>query len=65
MINVLLAFIVSFVCGLALIPLVFWLVDKARAKQTILQYVTTHQNKNGTRTLGGLIFVFAVCIAVP
>lgn len=65
MINVLLALLVSFVCGLGLVPLVFWLVDKARAKQTILQYVTTHQNKNGTRTLGGLIFVFATCISAP
>ncbi|MBQ7603150.1 MAG: phospho-N-acetylmuramoyl-pentapeptide-transferase [Clostridia bacterium] len=65
MINVLLAFIISFVCGLGLVPLVFWLVDKARAKQTILHYVTTHKNKNGTRTLGGLVFVFATCLVVP
>lgn len=65
MINVLLAFIISFVCGLGLVPLVFWLVDKARAKQTILHYVTTHKNKNGTRTLGGLIFVFATCLVAP
>ena len=65
MINVLLAFVVSFVCGLGVIPLVFWLVDKMRAKQTILQYVTTHQSKNGTRTLGGLIFVLSTCAVVP
>ena len=65
MINVLLAFVLSFVVGLGLIPLVFWIVDKTKAKQTILQYVTTHKNKQGTRTLGGLIFVFSACLVAP
>ncbi len=65
MIKVLLAFVISFVAGLGLIPLVFWIVDKTKAKQTILQYVTTHKNKQGTRTLGGLIFVLSACLVAP
>ena len=65
MTNILLALIITFVVGLALIPPVFWLVDKAKAKQTILKYVTTHKNKQGTRTLGGLIFVLSSCAVAP
>ena len=65
MLRFLIAFVVTFCVGLLLIPLVFFIVDKAKAKQTILKYVTAHQNKQGTRTLGGLIFVLATCAVSP
>lgn len=65
MLFLLLAFVITFFVGLLLIPFVFFIVDKAKAKQTILKYVTTHQQKQGTKTLGGLIFVISSCVVAP
>lgn len=43
----------SVVCGLIFIPI----LRKIKAKQTILKYVETHKDKNGTPTMGGLFFI--------
>ena len=43
----------SVVCGLIFIPV----LRKIKAKQTILKYVETHKDKNGTPTMGGLFFI--------
>ncbi len=43
----------SVICGLILIPY----LRKIKAGQTILHYVKTHENKNGTPTMGGLFFI--------
>ncbi len=59
MIDIFLPFLVSFAIGLLIAPLVLKGAKKLHANQTILQYVTTHQQKQGTPTLGGLIFIIA------
>ena len=43
----------SVICGLILIPY----LKKIKAGQPILHYVKTHENKNGTPTMGGLFFI--------
>ena len=52
-------FIVTFLVSALLSPLVIHLVKRMKAKQTILHYVTEHESKNGTPTMGGLIFIIA------
>lgn len=49
-----------FVC-LITAPLFMKLLKKMRARQTILQYVESHKEKNGTPTMGGIIFLFSTC----
>ncbi len=50
-------FLLTFLFGIILAPLVIKMVKKLKAKQTILFYVEAHKQKNGTPTLGGLIFI--------
>jgi phospho-N-acetylmuramoyl-pentapeptide-transferase len=38
-------------------PLVVFLTKKLKARQTVLGYVTQHENKTGTPTMGGFIFL--------
>lgn len=59
MIRFLIAFLLSFVVGVCIAPLVIKLAKKARARQTILHYVEAHKQKDGTPTLGGLIFLIS------
>lgn len=60
------------ICGLfcllfasLIAPVVLWFCKKIKASQTILHYVDKHANKEGTPTMGGLIFIltgiFASC----
>ena len=60
------------VCGLLslcfaslIAPLVLWFCKKMKASQSILHYVDKHANKEGTPTMGGIIFLitlfFATC----
>ncbi|MGN1200743.1 MAG: phospho-N-acetylmuramoyl-pentapeptide-transferase [Candidatus Caccovivens sp.] len=60
------------ICGLfclifssLIAPVVLWLCKKLKASQSILHYVDKHSSKEGTPTMGGLIFlltlVFASC----
>lgn len=60
------------VCGLLCLlfstiiaPMILWLCKKMRASQSILHYVDKHASKEGTPTMGGLIFlltlVFSCC----
>ena len=65
MFSLMLALMLSFAVGLVLIPIVFFIATKAKAKQTILHYVSAHKNKQGTKTLGGLIFVGACSFVCP
>lgn len=55
----LLGFLLTFLFGMVLAPIVIKLVKKMKAKQTILFYVEAHKQKNGTPTLGGLIFIIS------
>ena len=52
--SMMIGFILSVVCGIILIPI----LKKWKMKQSVSQYVgERHQVKNGTPTLGGLIFI--------
>lgn len=53
LLALLLCLIFSFITGLITIPL----LRKFKVGQTVLKYVTVHQNKNGTPTMGGLFFI--------
>jgi len=55
----LLCFLFSFLFGLFISPIIIKIAKKLKAKQTILHYVEAHKQKNGTPTLGGLIFIFS------
>ena len=57
MIKILLAFLVSFVLSLVLMPLIIRFFRSKKASQTILGYVENHKDKNGTLTMGGVVFV--------
>jgi len=59
MTKILLSFLVAFLIGIAVAPFVIWFLKKEKAKQTILHYVEAHAAKQGTPTMGGVIFLFA------
>lgn len=63
MLRVLIAFVVAFGIGVVLAPIIIYFVRKMKANQTILHYVTAHKSKDGTPTLGGVIFIFATIIS--
>lgn len=58
------------ICGLfclvfatLIAPVVLWFCKKLKASQTILHYVDKHASKEGTPTMGGLIFLLALVFA--
>ncbi len=57
MIKSLLAFLVAFVFSCVLMPLILKLIKRSSATQTILSYVEEHKDKNGTPTMGGVVFI--------
>ena len=57
MIKVLLAFLTSFALSIILMPLTIKLIKNKKASQTILGYVENHKEKNGTPTMGGVVFL--------
>ena len=61
--NFLLGFLLAFFVGLMTAPIMLKLLKKAKAKQTILHYVEAHKQKNGTPTLGGVIFLLATSVS--
>ena len=60
--NYLLAFIVAFCLTIIIAPLVIQFLKKEKIKQTILSYVDNHNIKQGTPTMGGLIFIVVICV---
>lgn len=44
-------------------PVVLYVCKKLKAKQSILHYVDKHASKEGTPTMGGLIFIFTLVFA--
>ncbi len=61
--NYLLGFLLGFVLSLVISPIIFKLAKKLKAKQSILQYVKEHKGKEGTPTMGGLIFIFGTMLS--
>lgn len=62
MIKYLLAFLCSFALSLILMPIIIKLFRKKQASQTILGYVENHKEKNGTLTMGGVVFIITTLI---
>lgn len=57
-VQMLLSLSLSLALGLVGVPL----LSKTKTTQTILHYVKEHDEKNGTPTMGGLIFIAAISI---
>ena len=64
MYDLIIAFLITFVLGCVFAPLVIYIAKKAGARQRILEYVSLHQNKQGTPTMGGLIFLLPASVIV-
>jgi len=62
MINLLLAFLLSFTLSLILMPILIKLLKRKQAGQTILGYVENHKEKNGTLTMGGVVFLISTLV---
>lgn len=57
------AFLMSFFVALIIAPIIIYILKKQKAKQTILSYVDFHEKKQGTPTMGGIIFLIAIAIS--
>jgi len=55
-------FLYAFFFSLIVSPLVISIMKREKIKQTILNYVDVHQSKNGTPTMGGIIFLIAITV---
>lgn len=62
MIRLALYFVGAFVLSAAAAPLIIKLLTRLKAGQNILGYVTQHQGKSGTPTMGGVIFLLPVTV---
>lgn len=62
MIKCLLAFIISFLLSLILMPIIIKFFRRKKASQTILGYVENHKEKNGTLTMGGVVFIITTLV---
>lgn len=59
--SIMIGFIISIVIGIILVPL----LKKIKVRQSISSYlVKKHKNKEGTPTMGGLIFILSTLIAI-
>ena len=58
--NLIEYFLYAFFFSLIVSPLVISLVKREKIKQTILHYVDGHKSKNGTPTMGGIIFLISI-----
>lgn len=52
--------LICFLFATLIAPIVLWACKKLKASQSILHYVDKHASKEGTPTMGGLIFLFAL-----
>lgn len=62
MIKVIVGFILSFLISLILMPFIIKLIHKLSCSQTILKYVEEHKSKQGTATMGGVVFFLSTLI---
>lgn len=60
--NLLEFFLYAFFFALIVSPFVISIMKREKIKQTILHYVDNHKSKNGTPTMGGLIFLIAISV---
>ena len=64
MIKIIIGFMLSFLIGVILMPFIIKLIHKFSCSQTILKYVEEHKSKQGTPTMGGVVFFIASIISV-
>ena len=57
-----LGFLIAFFIAVFLSPIIIRFCKKLKLGQNILHYVESHASKQGTPTMGGLIFIFAIFI---
>lgn len=64
MTKLLLAFLCGFTLSLIILPILMRVLKRKKAGQTILGYVENHKEKNGTLTMGGVVFILTtLCLA--
>lgn len=64
MIKTIVGFILSFLISLILMPLVIKIIKRLSCSQTILEYVQEHKAKQGTPTMGGVVFFVSTLVVV-
>lgn len=64
MIKLIVGFILSFLVSIILMPLIIKLIKKLSCSQTILEYVEIHKSKQGTPTMGGVVFFISTLLVV-
>ena len=64
MIKIIVGFILSFAIALILMPLIIKFIRKLSCSQTILKYVEEHKSKQGTPTMGGVVFFISTLLVV-
>ncbi len=57
-----LAFLISFFVAIVIAPFCLRLTKRLKFGQNILHYVESHSSKQGTPTMGGIIFIFAIIV---
>jgi len=57
-----LAFILSSLLALLIAPIIIYIAKKMKFGQNILEYVSEHSSKQGTPTMGGIIFILPTII---
>ncbi len=60
--NGMINLVICFVIAVVIAPIIIKKLYKLKFGQSILMYVEKHQNKSGTATMGGMIFVLATAI---
>lgn len=60
--KLIIAFLIALLISVIVAPLILRLIKKLKASQTILEYVKEHNQKQGTPTMGGLIFLLALLL---
>lgn len=62
--KIILGFVLSIVLSVCIMPVIIRVVKKLACSQTILKYVEEHKSKQGTPTLGGLVFFVVTFLVV-
>lgn len=62
--NILFSFLFCVFGALIISPIIFWGLKRLKSGQNILEYVDNHKSKQGTLSMGGLIFVIATFFSI-
>lgn len=64
MIKIIVGFILSFIISVILMPIIIRVSKRLSCSQTILKWVEEHKAKQGTPTMGGVVFFITTLIVV-